>query len=99
LVFAITWAKTFVHNDSNRIEQLVQTIEPVSSDAFPTPALRPLFSALDCSKFKETFGFSLPNWTDSVRNAKAEKLQRENTELTGQFAGRKGKRNKSITPD
>lgn len=65
------WAREILTNDPNRTEQLVQAIEPVSSDAFPTPALRPLFSALDCSKFRETFGFALPNWKDSLRKAMA----------------------------
>lgn len=65
------WAREILTNDPNRTEQLVQAIEPVSSDAFPTPALRPLFSALDCSKFRETFGFALPNWADSLRTAMA----------------------------
>jgi dTDP-4-dehydrorhamnose reductase len=66
------WARKILTNDPNRTEQLVQTIEPVSSDAFPTPAVRPLFSALDCTKFRETFGFSLPDWADSLRKAMAE---------------------------
>lgn len=66
------WARQILANASNRTEQLVQTIEPVSSDAFPTPAVRPLFSALDCSKFRETFGFSLPDWADSLRKAMTE---------------------------
>lgn len=65
------WAREILTNDPNRTEQLVQAIEPVSSDAFPTPALRPLFSALDCSKFRETFGFALPNWAGSLRTAMA----------------------------
>lgn len=66
------WARQILANDRHRTEQLVQTIEPVPSDAFPTPAVRPLFSALDCSKFRETFGFSLPDWVDSLRTAMAE---------------------------
>ena len=63
------WAKHILANDPNRTEQLVRAIEPVSSEEFPTPAVRPLFSALDCTKFKETFGFSLPGWADSLRAA------------------------------
>lgn len=66
------WAREILTNDPNRTEQLVQTIEPVSSNAFPTPAIRPLFSALDCSKFRGTFDFSLPDWADSLRKAMAE---------------------------
>lgn len=65
------WARRILVNDPKRTEQLVQTIEPVASDAFPTPAVRPSFSALDCSKFRDFFGFSLPNWADSLRKAMA----------------------------
>jgi dTDP-4-dehydrorhamnose reductase len=63
------WARQILANDPNRTEQLVRSIEPVSSDAFPTPAARPLFSALDCSKFNQIFGFSLPDWSISLRKA------------------------------
>jgi dTDP-4-dehydrorhamnose reductase len=66
------WAGEILANDPKRTEQLVQTLEPASSDEFPLPALRPLFSALDCSKFKETFGFSLPDWRASLKKAMAE---------------------------
>lgn len=66
------WARKILANDPKRTEQLVQTIEPASSVEFPTPAIRPLFSALDCSKFKDTFGFSLPAWEDALRVAMVE---------------------------
>ena len=63
------WAKEILTNDPKRTEQLVQTIEPVSSDEFPTPATRPFFSALDCSRFETTFHFKLPDWKQSLRDA------------------------------
>jgi len=63
------WAKQIVACDPNRTEQLVQTIEPVSSDEFPTPARRPLFSALDCNKFIQTFHLSPPKWEESLQQA------------------------------
>jgi dTDP-4-dehydrorhamnose reductase len=63
------WAKQILANDPNRTEQLVQTIEPVSSEEFPTPAIRPLFSALDCSKFSKTFNFHLPDWKETLQLA------------------------------
>jgi len=65
------WTKQILANDPNRTEQLVRSVEPVSSDAFPLPAVRPLFSALDCSKFKKIFGFSLPDWAVSLQTAMA----------------------------
>lgn len=44
----------------------VQTIEPVPSTAFPTPAQRPLNSRLDTSKLRSAFDLCLPRWQDGV---------------------------------
>ena len=55
------WAKEIIANASNQTDILTQTIEPVSSDKFPTPAARPLFSALDCSKITDKFNIHLPS--------------------------------------
>ncbi len=63
------WAKAILANDPNLTEQLVQAIEPVSSAEFPTPAQRPLFSALDCEKFKSVFRQQLPAWQTGLRVA------------------------------
>jgi len=63
------WAKLILAADPNRTEQLVQTIEPVSSDHFPTPALRPLFTALDCTAFEKNFELRLPSWEEALRLA------------------------------
>ena len=42
-------------------------IQPCHSDEFPSPVKRPAFSVLDKTKVKETFGVSIPYWTDSLR--------------------------------
>ena len=42
-------------------------IQPCHSDEFPSPVKRPAYSVLDKSKIKETFGISIPYWTDSLR--------------------------------
>jgi dTDP-4-dehydrorhamnose reductase len=63
------WAKQILANDSESSEQIVQAIEPASSDEFPTPAIRPLFSALDCTLFEETFRLRLPDWRDTLQLA------------------------------
>lgn len=42
-------------------------IQPCHSDEFPSPVKRPAFSVLDKSKVKETFGISVPYWTDSLK--------------------------------
>ena len=65
------WAKQIVANDPRRAEQTVQAVEPVRSAEFPTPATRPLFSALDCSHFQETFGLQLPPWDSTLELAMA----------------------------
>ena len=66
------WANQILANASNRTDLLVQAIEPVSSEEFPLPAQRPLFSALDCSKFEKTFGNRLPDWEKSLKIAMGE---------------------------
>ena len=63
------WAKQILANDSERSEQMVQAIEPALSEEFSTPAVRPLFSALDCSSFQETFGLHLPDWKRTLQLA------------------------------
>lgn len=63
------WARAILADDPNRTEQLVQAIEPVSSAEFPTPATRPLFSALDCSKFSKVFEQQLPAWRTVLETA------------------------------
>jgi len=63
------WAKRILANDPKRTEQLVQAIAPALSVEFPTPATRPSFSALDCTKFSNTFNIHLPNWEESLQQA------------------------------
>ena len=63
------WAKQILANDPNRSEQTVQVIEPGRSAEFPTPATRPLFSALDCTRFERTFGLRLPPWSSTLKLA------------------------------
>lgn len=47
--------------------QTVCSIEPCHSNEFPSPVVRPSYSVLDKTKIKETFGISVPYWTDSLR--------------------------------
>lgn len=63
------WAKQIIANDPNRTEHLVRSIEPVPSSDFPTPATRPSFSALDCSKFVAAFKLKMPEWNFSLQKA------------------------------
>lgn len=42
-------------------------VQPCHSDEFPSPVTRPSYSVLDKTKIKETFGVSVPYWTDSLK--------------------------------
>lgn len=66
------WAKHILANDPQRAEQIVQSLVPGGSEEFPTPAIRPLFSALDCTHFEKTFGLQLPAWNKTLELAMAE---------------------------
>lgn len=41
-------------------------VQPCHSDEFPSPVKRPAYSVLDKTKFKKTFGYRIPYWTDSL---------------------------------
>lgn len=42
-------------------------IQPCHSNEFPSPVTRPSYSVLDKTKIKETFGISIPYWTESLK--------------------------------
>jgi len=42
-------------------------IQPCHSNEFPSPVTRPSYSVFDKTKIKETFGISIPYWTDSLK--------------------------------
>ena len=42
-------------------------IQPCHSSEFPSPVTRPSYSVLDKTKIKETFGITIPYWTDSLK--------------------------------
>ncbi len=60
------WAKMIMELGSHRHEQTVKEILPALTIDFPTPAQRPLFSALDCSRFERTINLTLPRWQDTL---------------------------------
>ena len=65
----LEWGKMILKFDPRPEEQVVQEILPASSAEFPTPARRPLFTALNCARFRDTFGLHLPDWQDALRLA------------------------------
>jgi len=48
------------------------SLQPITSSAFPTPAVRPANSRLDCRKFCDSFGLVLPDWHHHVNRLIAE---------------------------
>jgi dTDP-4-dehydrorhamnose reductase len=44
-------------------------LEPIPTSAYPTPAKRPAFSLLDCTKAERELGVRLPDWRASLRMA------------------------------
>ena len=43
-------------------------IQPITTAEFPTPARRPAYSALDCSKLRRVFGLALPSWNAALQD-------------------------------
>ncbi len=65
----LEWAREILEFDPRKEEQAARELLPALTSDFPTPARRPLFSALNCSRFERTFHLSLPNWKESLRLA------------------------------
>jgi dTDP-4-dehydrorhamnose reductase len=42
-------------------------VNPITTDQYPTPAVRPHYSLLNKKKIKEHFGISIPYWKDSLK--------------------------------
>jgi len=47
-------------------ERKCQEITPITTAEYPTPAKRPAFSVMDCSKLERAFGIRLPDWQESL---------------------------------
>lgn len=65
----LDWAKSIINLDPHREQQVVEEVLACKTSDFPTRAIRPLKTVLNCEKFKNTFGISLPDWSDSLRMA------------------------------
>ena len=61
------WAQLIMELDPRKHEQITKALLPASTADFPTPAVRPLFSALDCNKFSNSFNLCLPGWQEALR--------------------------------
>jgi len=65
----LQWAQAILHYDPNHEQHTAQEILPACSEEFPTPAKRPLFSALDCQKFHDVFALQLAHWEYALQLA------------------------------
>jgi dTDP-4-dehydrorhamnose reductase len=63
------WARAVLSLDPYRETQIAQELVPAKTADFPTPARRPLHSALNCDRFAEVFGLRLPEWRAALRLA------------------------------
>ena len=50
-------------------------VVPIPTEEYPTPATRPAYTVLDCSKFDRDFGFERPGWRAAVRPVVAELMK------------------------
>lgn len=44
------------------------TVDPITTDQYPTPARRPKYSVLDTKKIRDTFGIRIPDWKTSLQS-------------------------------
>jgi dTDP-4-dehydrorhamnose reductase len=63
------WAQEILKLDPKKEEQSLKQVVPAKSSEFPTPADRPLFSALNSQKSEQTFGLHLPVWDAALKLA------------------------------
>ena len=49
-----------------KINNLKTRIAPITTELYPTPAVRPFYSVLDKEKLRKALGVSLPYWRDSL---------------------------------
>lgn len=43
-------------------------VKPLTTEEYPTPAARPMYSVMDKSKFKSTFNTDIPHWRESLKS-------------------------------
>jgi len=63
----LEWAQAILEMDPHPYEHVTRKIEPALTADFPTPARRPLYSALNCEKFEQTFRLRLPDWRTALK--------------------------------
>ena len=66
----------FAHDLGLSLRATADTVDPVATSAFPTPARRPHNSRLDTTRLRESFGLELPRWQSGVERMLREVLGR-----------------------
>ena len=61
------WTKSIISHLTAEIPVKVKNIVPAKTVDFPTPATRPLFTALDCTKFEKASLLKIPDWENSLK--------------------------------
>ena len=80
IVDALTWSSGIYHYSNEgviswydfatQIKQLSGascTIRPLTTDQYPTPAKRPLFSVMDKTKIQQVYGIQIKDWKESLQ--------------------------------
>lgn len=74
------WGKTILEFNPEKEQQITEKVLPAKTADFPSAAKRPFYSALNCQKYSETFGFEIPDWKKSLLNEIQAYASKEKTE-------------------
>jgi dTDP-4-dehydrorhamnose reductase len=88
-----TWfdfAVNIVQNAREHKELRVSKILPIHTSEYPTPAKRPMYSVLDCSKMRDAFGIAPKPWKEGLVRVVEEVLGSSAQDSCKTTAGSKG---------
>ena len=68
----LEWAQEILRLDPQPELRTAREVIAAKTADFPSPADRPLYSALDCAKLENTFGLRLPDWKLALQLAMAQ---------------------------
>ncbi|HJO62871.1 MAG TPA: dTDP-4-dehydrorhamnose reductase, partial [Desulfobacterales bacterium] len=54
----------------------IETVEPIKTDEYPTPAERPMYSVLDCSRIEQRLGIHPKPWEESLHETIARMMKK-----------------------
>ncbi len=66
----------FARDAGQQLKSTPESVRPVPTSAFPTPAKRPCNSRMETSKLRAAFGLTLPSWQSGVDRMLTEVLSR-----------------------